>query len=56
HKGRRGDALVFANVDDSGAPDYQTVHAGLPPTSGVKWLLSQWVRDRTVSAQGADGS
>ncbi len=50
HRGRRGDALLFANVDESGAPDYKTVHAGLPPASGVKWLLSQWVRDRTVSA------
>ena len=50
YKGRRGDALLFANVDESGAPDYKTVHAGLPPTSGVKWLLSQWVRDRAVSA------
>ncbi len=50
HKGGRGDALEFANVDESGAPDYRTVHAGLPPTSGVKWLLSQWVRDRPVSA------
>ncbi len=56
HKGRAGDAMLFANVDESGAPDYSAVHAGLPPASGVKWLLSQWVRDRAVSAQGAGGS
>jgi prolyl 4-hydroxylase len=49
HRGKRGGALLFANVDESGAPDYDTVHAGLPPLSGVKWLLSQWVRDRAVS-------
>jgi prolyl 4-hydroxylase len=49
YKGRRGDALLFANVDASGAPDYNTVHAGLPPASGVKWLLSQWVRERALS-------
>jgi hypothetical protein len=48
YKGGRGDALLFANVDASGAPDYNTVHAGLPPTSGVKWLLSQWVRGKQV--------
>jgi len=23
-----------------------TLHAGLPPLSGEKWLLSQWLRDR----------
>lgn len=49
YKGRRGDALFFVNVDEAGAPDYRTVHAGLPPTSGTKWLLSQWVRSRPVS-------
>lgn len=49
HKGARGDALLFANVQPSGALDYDTLHAGLPPTSGVKWVLSQWVRDRPIS-------
>lgn len=48
-KGRRGDALWFVNVLDSGAPDYATAHAGLPPATGVKWLLSQWVRSKPVT-------
>jgi hypothetical protein len=47
-KGRRGDALFFFNVLDSGAPDFDTAHAGLPPASGLKWLLSQWVRSKPV--------
>jgi hypothetical protein len=46
-QGRRGDALFFANVDGAGAPDPRTLHAGLPPTSGEKWVLSQWIRDRS---------
>jgi prolyl 4-hydroxylase len=45
HRGRRGDALVFFNLDASGQPDRRTVHAGLPPTRGEKWVLSQWIRD-----------
>lgn len=45
-KGRPGEALMFANVDAQSAPDRRTLHAGLPPSSGEKWLLSQWVRDR----------
>jgi hypothetical protein len=49
YKGSRGDALLFANVQSSGALDYDTLHAGLPPTSGVKWVLSQWVRDKPIS-------
>jgi prolyl 4-hydroxylase len=44
YKGRRGDALLFWNVTSAGDPDERTLHAGLPPTSGEKWLLSQWVR------------
>jgi prolyl 4-hydroxylase len=49
YRGGRGDALLFSNVDAKGAPDYDTVHAGMPPTSGEKWVLSQWVRTRPVA-------
>lgn len=46
HRGRRGDALFFANVLPTGQPDPLTLHAGRPPLSGEKWLFSQWIRDR----------
>jgi prolyl 4-hydroxylase len=48
YRGGRGDALLFNNIDASGAPDHDTVHAGTPPTSGEKWVLSQWVRTRPL--------
>jgi prolyl 4-hydroxylase len=38
-KGGPGDALMFANIDLTGAPDRRTLHAGLPPSAGEKWLL-----------------
>jgi len=41
-RGAAGDGLIFANINPSGAPDHATLHAGLPPTRGEKWLLSQW--------------
>ena len=50
YRGGRGDALLFSNVDAGGAADYDTVHAGMPPTSGEKWVLSQWIRTRPVAA------
>jgi prolyl 4-hydroxylase len=50
YRGGPGDALLFSNVDAAGAPDYDTVHAGMPPTTGEKWVLSQWIRARPVSA------
>ena len=46
HRGRTGDALFFANVTPDGRPDPLTLHAGRPPTSGEKWVFSQWIRDR----------
>lgn len=45
-RGGTGDAIVFANVRPDGSPDFNTRHAGLPPTSGRKWVLSQWIRNR----------
>lgn len=47
-KGGRGDALVFWNVKPDGAPERLSLHAGLSPARGEKWLLSQWVRDRAL--------
>lgn len=46
YKGRKGDAVFFWNVDLQGVPDPLTLHAGLAPTRGEKWLLSQWIRAR----------
>ena len=46
-KGRKGDALVFWNVGADGRPDQRTLHAGLQPTRGEKWVLSQWMRRRS---------
>lgn len=46
YKGKRGDALMFRNVTAAGAPDRLTLHAGLAPTRGEKWLFSQWIRER----------
>jgi hypothetical protein len=45
-RGGVGDALFWRNVDENGAPDECTHHAGLPPTRGEKWLLSQFIRDK----------
>jgi len=44
-KGQLGDALVFSNVDSSGQPDRQTLHSGLAPDTGMKYLASKWFRD-----------
>jgi prolyl 4-hydroxylase len=46
YRGGPGDALIFRNVDANGRADLATLHAGLPVTSGVKWLATRWIRAR----------
>lgn len=45
-KGRKGDALFFYNVTPDGKPDRSSLHAGLAPSRGEKWLFSQWIRNK----------
>jgi prolyl 4-hydroxylase len=44
YRGQKGDAILFWNTDPTGIADTATLHAGLAPTRGEKWLLSQWIR------------
>jgi hypothetical protein len=48
HKGKGGEGLFFVNALSSGAPDRRMLHAGRPPSSGEKWIVSQFVRNRRV--------
>ena len=45
-KGRKGDALLFRNVTETGEPDQMAVHAGLPVRRGAKIIGSRWIRER----------
>lgn len=45
-RGEIGEALFFDNVGTSGTGDMNTLHQGLPPTRGEKWLFSQWIRSK----------
>jgi prolyl 4-hydroxylase len=48
HKGKRGEGLMFVNALPSGLPDLRMVHAGRPPASGEKWIVSQFIRNRAA--------
>jgi len=49
-KGRKGDALIFRSVDADGGFEPLSEHAGLPVTSGTKYLASRWIRAGRHSA------
>lgn len=48
HKGRRGQGLFFVNAHADMQPDLRMLHAGRPPTRGVKWIVSQFIRSRAM--------
>ena len=50
-KGRRGDMLHFHNLGADGRGHRDSLHAGMPVTTGEKWLLSQWIRSDSYPAR-----
>lgn len=56
YRGGVGDGLFWTNVDREGRADPLTMHAGTPPTSGEKWVVSQWIRDRAPMSPYAGGA
>ena len=52
YRGAAGDAIVFASVDPDGQPNPKTLHAGLPPETGEKWIFSQWIREKPPIVSG----
>jgi prolyl 4-hydroxylase len=49
-RGHRGDVLVFRSINAQGELDENSEHAGLPVTSGVKYLASRWIRAHRFAA------
>jgi prolyl 4-hydroxylase len=44
-KPKKGSALFFANVTDTGMVDIQTLHGGMPVISGTKFIATKWLRE-----------
>lgn len=55
-RGQVGDLLVFRNLDPDGLPDPRMIHAGLPITSGEKWLATRWIRGGDYFGRSSDPS
>jgi len=47
-RGKAGDALYFAHVDQAAKLERLSLHAGLPILRGEKYVLSQWIHDRPL--------
>lgn len=54
-RGRTGDALVFRNVEPTGAVDAAARHSGAPVRHGTKFMLSRWIREHALDLTGPPG-
>ena len=55
-RGQVGDLLIFHNLDTDGLPDPRMIHAGLPITSGEKWLATRWIRGADYFGRSSEPS
>lgn len=42
--------IIWDNIKEDGSLDYDTLHAGLPVTSGTKYIATIWIRENAHSA------
>ncbi len=48
HRGRPGDGLFFINAHPDLSPDRRMLHTGSPPTSGEKWIVTQFISSKAL--------
>src|SRR5690606_3287326 len=48
HRGLSGDGLYFTNAHPDLKPDRRMLHARSPPTSGEKWVLTQFIVSKAL--------
>jgi len=48
HRGHTGGALFFYNAHQDLSPDRRMLHTGSPPTTGEKWIVSQFILSKRL--------
>jgi prolyl 4-hydroxylase len=43
---RKGNLLIWNNMDELGSPNAASLHQGMPVEQGVKYVLTKWYRER----------
>lgn len=42
---KKGQAVIWNNLNSDGSPNYETLHAGLPIKEGEKTIITKWFRE-----------
>ena len=48
---RRGNLLLWNNMDEFGQPNAYSLHSGMPVEAGVKYIITKWYRERPWGSQ-----
>jgi len=48
NRGRAGDGFFFINAHPDLSPDRRMLHTGSPPTSGEKWVVTQFISSKML--------
>lgn len=48
NRGRAGDGFFFINAHPDLSPDRRMLHTGSPPTSGEKWVVTQFISSKAL--------
>ena len=46
----QGRVIMFGNLDEHKIPHPSSLHMGLPPENGDKWILTFWFREKDIMA------
>jgi prolyl 4-hydroxylase len=44
----QGRVIMFGNLDENKVPHPSSLHMGLPPENGDKWILTFWFREKDI--------
>lgn len=50
---RKGNLLIWNNLEEDGWPNHSTLHEGQPVVSGMKYVITKWYRERIWGEQTA---
>lgn len=48
-KPRKGDAILFWNLNPDNLPDLRSIHGGRPVIDGTKWCMTKWIRQKRAN-------
>ena len=49
---KKGQAVIWNNLNENGSINYNTLHSGEPIIKGEKWIITKWFRQKSINNKG----